>query len=109
MIAFDKTLDGQVAKFLIKGDFVQSSSSEILRKALLDTIRSGITTIRIDLRDADHIDSPSIGLLVSAHNSLRSVSGELIVDQVKPQLAELFSVLQLDKRFKINQVQEKQA
>lgn len=104
MSYFKQDIDGKTANFYVNGDFIQSRT-QTLRSALLDVIKNGATVIRIDLTEVNHIDSPSIGLLVSAHNTLKGVSGELIVDKVNPRLAELFSVLQLDKRFKVNSVQ----
>ncbi len=101
MSPFSKTQEGSVATFTVESDFTQNTNAG-LRQSLLDAIKDGATTIKVDLHQADRIDSPSIGLLVAAHNSLKNSSGELIIVRAKPQIVELFAVLQLDKRFKVN-------
>ncbi len=101
MTSFIQNQQGDTANFFVKGDFVQSNTNG-LRQALLDSIKNGITKIKIDLNEANCIDSPSIGLLVSVHNTLKPLAGELVVNRAKQPIAELFSVLQLDKRFTVN-------
>jgi anti-anti-sigma factor len=101
MSPYSEKIEGTVCTITVEGDFTQSSTAGI-RQTLTDAVKSGITTIRIDMAEVNHIDSPSIGVLVATHNSLKAVDGKLIIYRVKPHITELFSFLQLNKRFEVN-------
>lgn len=100
MNAFSFDHEEKIASFVVEGDFVQSTANE-LRPAFLKAIKDGAREVRVDLKKSNHIDSPSIGLLLATYNSLKMYDGELVIVNPSAPIVELFTVLQLNKRFKI--------
>lgn len=101
MSPYSEKIEGTTCTITVEGDFTQGNTSGI-RLAIAEAIKNGVTTVKIDMSETNRIDSPSIGILVATHNSLKAVDGKLVIDRVKPHIVELFSFLQLDKRFAVN-------
>ena len=100
MKAFTKSKRGDIVTIKFKENFTQEKISD-LRPVLRDSLEKGVKTVKIDFANVEHIDSPGIGLLVATYNTLQTKEGELIINNVKSDIVELFSVLQLDRRFTI--------
>jgi anti-anti-sigma factor len=54
------------------------------------------------LESVKSIDSTGIGLLVSAHNSLRRAGGELSVIHVSNDILDLFHAMRIHQHFSVS-------
>jgi anti-anti-sigma regulatory factor len=48
------------------------------------------------------VDSAGIGLLISAHNSLKKAGGELTVIQVSKDILDLFRTMRIHQHFSVS-------
>ncbi len=82
-------------------DKLASAAVEELRGTLKKMLSENISSITMDFKSIDLIDSMGIGLLVSTHNTLSSRDSELIITNLSPDLLELFTVMRLNEFFTI--------
>ncbi len=80
-------------------DIVVPATDE-LRQELKNVIAAG-SDLTIDLTGVEIIDSTGLGLLISAHNTLKKIGKALIVTNASADLRELFKSMRLDKHFTV--------
>jgi anti-anti-sigma factor len=73
-----------------------------LRSRLREMTASGIQHLTLDLADVQAVDSTGIGLLVSAHNSLKKAGGELAVIHASKDILELFRTMRIHQHFSVS-------
>jgi anti-anti-sigma factor len=56
----------------------------------------------LDLTGVQAVDSSGIGLLVSAHNSLKKAGGELTVIHASADILELFRTMRIHQHFSVS-------
>jgi anti-anti-sigma factor len=83
------------------GDVVAATVPE-LRTALRGAIGDGALELTIDLSNAQMIDSTGIGLLISAHNSMRKMGGHLAVVHASGDILELFRAMRIHQHFGVS-------
>jgi anti-anti-sigma factor len=83
------------------GDLV-AARLPALRSRLSEMVASGILHLTLDLAGVQSIDSMGIGLLVSAHNSLRKAGGELTVIHASNDILELFHAMRIHQHFSVS-------
>jgi anti-anti-sigma factor len=93
--------DSSVAIVQPEGDLVASRLPE-LRSRLREVVGSGVTHLTLDLSGAQAVDSAGIGLLISAHNSMKKAGGELTVIRASPDIMELFRTMRIHQRISIS-------
>ncbi|HNT33736.1 MAG TPA: STAS domain-containing protein [bacterium] len=81
-----------------------ASLSEQLKPELKDLVDQGVAEVIFDLLGVDDIDSISIGLIVSTHNSLKKLGGVVRVINVCDDIISLFKTMRLDQHFTIQGV-----
>lgn len=74
---------------------------EELNNELLELLHYQYKHIILDFVNVDMIDSMGISTLVSSKNKLNKYGGELTVINVLPEIADMFSLMNLDKHFTI--------
>jgi len=60
----------------------------------------------MDLAAAEMVDSAGIGLLISAHNSLKKAGGELTVIHASKDILNLFRTMRIHQHFSVSGNQE---
>jgi len=80
-------------------DIVVPATDE-LRQELKGLMAAG-GDLTIDLTGVEIIDSTGLGLLISAHNTLKKVGKALVVTNASADLRELFKSMRLDKHFTV--------
>jgi anti-anti-sigma factor len=80
-------------------DIVVPATDE-LRQELKNVIAAG-SDLTIDLTGVEIIDSTGLGLLISAHNTLKKAGKALVVTNASADLRELFRSMRLDKHFTV--------
>ncbi len=83
------------------GDLV-AARLPALRSALRERVASGILHLTLDLAGVHAVDSTGIGLLVSAHNSLKKAGGELTVIHASKDILELFHTMRIHQHFSVS-------
>lgn len=82
-------------------DNLVSEAVEDLRGTLKKLLSEDLINLTMNFQSVDMIDSMGIGLLVSTHNSLTARGGKLVINNLSPDLLELFTVMRLNEFFTI--------
>jgi anti-anti-sigma factor len=77
-----------------------------LRTKLREMVDAGIVHLTMDLAAAQMVDSAGIGLLISAHNSLKKAGGELTVIHASQDILNLFRTMRIHQHFSVSGKQE---
>jgi len=89
------------AALRIEGDIVASRTSGI-REEIKALLARGVTVLVLNFEAVHMVDSAGIGLLISAHNSLRKAGGALELTHVAPDIGDLFRTMRLHKHVLIS-------
>ena len=73
-----------------------------LRQEMQGMLSAGVREITVDLSDVQMMDSRGIGLLISAHNSLRKVGGTLAVVHASKDILELLRTMRIHQHFSVS-------
>jgi anti-sigma B factor antagonist len=92
--------EGEEARVAPDGDIVASTVPD-LRPAMRDLVRGGARQVCLDLANTGMIDSTGLGLLLSAFNSLRQVSGRFRVLNASPEILNLLQTMRINQHFEV--------
>ena len=95
------TQDGQRVVIRPEGDVVAASAPP-LRSAIRDIVARGAREVIVDLTNVEMLDSTGIGLLISAHNSLKRSGGTLSVIHATPEILELLLAMRIHQPFSVS-------
>jgi len=84
------------------GDSIVAASLPELRLKMLAIVAEGVEELVIDLTDVHMVDSSGIGLLISAHNSLRKAGGRLAVIHASAEILDLFQTMRMHQHFSVS-------
>jgi anti-anti-sigma factor len=73
-----------------------------LRTAMRGMLADGVRQVVVDLGRVGMIDSSGIGLLISAHNSLSKLGGNLAVIHASKDILELFRAMRIHQHFSVS-------
>jgi anti-anti-sigma factor len=73
-----------------------------LRTKLQEMVGSGIVHLTLDLEGAQMVDSAGVGLLISAHNTLKKAGGELTVIHASKDILDLFRTMRIHQHFSVS-------
>lgn len=85
----------------VGGDIVAACVPE-LRSQMRNIVEQGVEDLVVDLSEVHMVDSCGIGLLISAHNSLRKAGGRLAVVHASAELLDLFQTMRMHQHFSIS-------
>ena len=83
------------------GDSIGAASIPELRSKMRAMVEEGVRELVVDLTDILMVDSSGIGLLISAHNSLRKAGGRLEVIHASAEVLELFRTMRIHQHFSV--------
>ncbi len=83
------------------GDVVAAEVPE-LRSKLRGAVSAGVRELVIDLTNARMVDSTGLGLLISAHNSMRKAGGTLAVIHASREILDLFRTMRMHQHFSVS-------
>jgi len=83
------------------GDLV-AATLPALRSTMRDMVESGTRHLTVDLAAVNAVDSAGIGLLISAHNTLKKADGELRVIHASADILELFRTMRIHQHFSVS-------
>ena len=84
-----------------EGDLV-AARLPALRSKLQEMLGAGTVHLTLDLAGAQMVDSAGIGLLISAHNSLKKAGGELTVVHASKDILDLFRTMRIHQHFSVS-------
>jgi len=87
--------------FKPEGDLV-AAKLPALREKLRALVASGILHLTLDLAETQMVDSAGLGLLISAHNSLKKAGGALAVTHASNDILELFKTMRIQQHFSVS-------
>lgn len=85
-----------------EGDQIVAGTIPELRSRMRGILEEGVLDLVVDLAGVRMVDSSGIGLLISAHNSMRKVGGRMAVIHASPDLLELFHTLRMHQHFSVS-------
>jgi len=98
----DKTLSQDATAVLQpEGDLV-AAKLPALRAKLRELVAAGVLHLTLDLAATQMVDSAGIGLLISAHNSLKKAGGELTVIHASKDIFDLFRTMRIHQHFSVS-------
>ena len=74
-----------------------------LRTTLRKAVAEGAQQLTIDFSNVQMVDSVGIGLLISAHNSMRRMGGRLAVIHASSEIQDLFKSMRIHQHFSISE------
>jgi anti-anti-sigma factor len=83
------------------GDVVAASVGA-LRATMRNLVVDGAQELVVDMANVDMVDSTGIGLLISAHNSLRKRGGRLAVIHASAEILDLFRTMRIHQHFSVS-------
>jgi anti-anti-sigma factor len=83
-------------------DDVVAASVADLRSRMRGLIGAGVRDLVVDLSAVRMVDSAGLGLLISAHNSLRKAGGQISVVHASPDVYELFRTMRIHQHFSVS-------
>jgi anti-anti-sigma factor len=93
--------DATAAVLQPAGDLV-AAMLPALRSTMRGMVESGTLHMTVDLTAVQAVDSAGIGLLISAHNSLKKAGGELTVIHASADILELFRTMRIHRHFNVS-------
>jgi anti-anti-sigma factor len=84
-----------------EADVVAASVAD-LRSRMRGLIGAGVRDLVVDLSAVQMVDSAGLGLLISAHNSLRKAGGHISVVHASPDVYELFRTMRIHQHFSVS-------
>ena len=83
---------------------VIASVVQEFREELRERVSGGVSEIVIDLEGVKMVDSMGLGVIISTHNSLKKVGGNLTVTNASKDIYSLFQAMRLDQHFEVRPV-----
>jgi anti-anti-sigma factor len=83
------------------GDLV-AAKLPALRSQLRELIGLGMLHLTVDLAATRMVDSAGIGLLISAHNSLKKAGGDLKIINASKDIFELLRTMRIHQHFSVS-------
>jgi anti-anti-sigma factor len=96
-----KPQDATSAVVQPEGDLV-AARLPALRSKLQEMLGAGMVHLTLDLAGTRMVDSAGIGLLISAHNSLKKAGGDLTVIHVSQDILDLFRTMRIHQHFSVS-------
>jgi len=91
-----------VTKKIIKpGKKIVASVVQGHKEQMLSSMNQGAKEITMDFSGIETIDSAGLGLLIAAHNSLKSVGGSLKIKNASEKIYKFMQTMHLDKHFEV--------
>jgi anti-anti-sigma factor len=99
----DETIAQQTTTAVLQpdGDLV-ALRLPALRLRLREMVASGTLHLTLDLAGVKMVDSAGLGLLISAHNSLKKAGGDLTVTHASQDILDLMRTMRMNQHFSIS-------
>jgi anti-anti-sigma factor len=89
------------SKILKLGSTITGQQADALREQMLQIITPAVSTLVLDFAAVQHLDSVGLGVIISAHNSLKRNNAKLALVNVSEKHYYLFRAMGLHRHFDI--------
>lgn len=98
---YDINEETDLIKISLEGDLDAYSSDEF-KEAVLKKIPSS-KDILINAKKLNFIDSTGLGSLISIYNNIKEQEKTISIEEIKPNVKQIFEITELDKLFNIKE------
>lgn len=98
---YDINEEKDLIKIFLDGDLDAYSSDEF-KDAVLKKVPSS-KDILINARKLNFIDSTGLGSLISIYNNIKEQEKTISIEEIKPNVKQIFEITELDKLFNIKE------
>lgn len=98
---YDINEEKDLIKISLDGDLDAYSSDEF-KDAVLKKVLSS-KDILINARKLNFIDSTGLGSLISIYNNIKEQEKTISIEEIKPNVKQIFEITELDKLFNIKE------
>lgn len=98
---YDINEEKDLIKIFLDGDLDAYSSDEF-KDAVLKKVLSS-KDILINARKLNFIDSTGLGSLISIYNNIKEQEKTISIEEIKPNVKQIFEITELDKLFNIKE------
>lgn len=98
---YDITEEKDLIKISLDGDLDAYSSDEF-KDAVLKQL-PGSKDILINAKKLNFIDSTGLGSLISIYNTIKEQEKTISIEEIKPNVKQIFEITELDKLFNIKE------
>jgi anti-sigma B factor antagonist len=97
----NEKIENNEAIIELSDSLIGGSDAMSFQSRLTEIVKSGTTSIKLDLHNVETINSSGLGMIVAAHSNLRKDNASLILTKIPAKVAELIKMTHLDKVLKI--------
>lgn len=94
--------EGQVMVLEVSGKIMGGPDFDMFKAEVKDLIDGGFRKVVLDLGDVPWINSTGLGILITAHHSIKAAEGTLKICNVKERVLSIFYVSQLERVFEVH-------
>ncbi|MEJ8751903.1 STAS domain-containing protein [Lagierella sp. ICN-221743] len=98
---YDINEEKDLIKISLDGDLDAYSSDEF-KDAVLNKVPSS-KDILINAKKLNFIDSTGLGSLISIYNNIKEQEKTISIEEIKPNVKQIFEITELDKLFNIKE------
>ena len=98
---YDINEETDLIKISLEGDLDAYSSDEF-KDAVLKQL-PGSKDILINAKKLNFIDSTGLGSLISIYNTIKEQEKTISIEEIKPNVRQIFEITELDKLFNIKE------
>ena len=91
-------------KVIKPGKAITASKADGIKKKLLKVPEQAITTLVLDFAKVESVDAVGLGVILAAHNTMKSNGGSLELINVPEGIYGLFETMHLKQHFEIQAI-----
>jgi anti-sigma B factor antagonist len=92
----NEKIENNEAIIELSDSLIGGSDAMSFQSRLTEIVKSGTTSIKLDLHNVETINSSGLGMIVAAHSNLRKDNASLILTKIPAKVAELIKMTHLD-------------
>ncbi|MBK8167200.1 MAG: STAS domain-containing protein [bacterium] len=93
---------GDVTVLEVSGKIMGGPDFDMFKGEVKELLDSGCKKVVLDLGEVPWINSTGLGILITAHHSIKAAAGVMKVCNVKERVLSIFYVSQLERVFEVH-------
>jgi anti-sigma B factor antagonist len=93
---------GQVMVLEVSGKIMGGPDFDQFKAEIKELIDGGYKKVVLDLDEVPWINSSGLGILITAHHSIKAAEGTMKICNVKERVLSIFHVSQLERVFEVH-------
>ena len=91
----------------VSGKIMGGPDFELFKAEVKELVDAGYKSVVLDLGEVPWINSTGLGILITAHHSIKAAGGVMKICNVKERVLSIFYVSQLERVFEVHPDREK--